>query len=74
MNYKIEKDVPISGKWAKSTRKTKYPFGKMKKNDSFYVPDKEAGNWAAPYAYGRDHNKTFVVRSEGKGVRVWRVK
>jgi hypothetical protein len=71
--YKIDKDVPVPEKFT-----SKYPFGDMEVNDSFFVEgtDKKtmrrligASNWASK----RYPATRYSVRKVDGGVRVWRI-
>lgn len=69
--YKIEKNVPLPG-----GRPCRFPFPEMRKGDSFLAPKKD-GRYLRAYAslYGKRHNVSFTVRSDGNGsLRCWRIK
>lgn len=73
--YKIEKDVPKP-----KGSKTKYPFREMEVGDSVFIPDApKASNgqfvtmtYIAKSQHKPNHAK-FTQRTEGSGLRVWRV-
>lgn len=67
---KIESDIPYPKRLSLAE---KYPFGKMKVNDSFYTELSRKLIAGAASRYGRRNNKRFSIRSEGSGCRVWRI-
>jgi len=73
--YKIEKDIPIP------ESEMTYPFGKMKKGDSFFIKCVDDDllkmrNIIANHSRNFRHSSTkdwlFTVRKVKGGVRVWR--
>jgi hypothetical protein len=66
----IETDVPLP----KFARSTKYPFSHMAVNESvFFVGEDINGKaYRAALTCGARHDKRFVARREGKGIRIWR--
>lgn len=70
MNYKIEKD--------KILPRTKYPFDKMKKGDSFLEPDFKRANTlkasASMFSKFIKGKMKFSVRKEEGGYRCYRIK
>jgi hypothetical protein len=66
--YKIEKGIPLPAKMRKAS---KYPWGEMKKGDSFFVSGKPKGLYTA----AAKHGIKIAIRPEKKGgkegVRVW---
>lgn len=70
-DFVIEKKA-VKGKAGKPL---KYPFDKLEKGQSFIVPDTEISNISpSARAYGKRHKKQFSCNSEGKNVRVSRIK
>jgi hypothetical protein len=71
MAYKIEKGIAIPPTQRKRT--SKYPWADMKTGDSFFVPGKPKGLYAA----AKQNGLKIAVRPEKKGtkegVRVWKV-
>lgn len=58
-------------------RPLKYPFNKMEVKDSFGVDYSKGEYDRIKYAiqyYKRNYKKNFSMRSDGKIIRVWRVK
>lgn len=82
-NFKIESGLEIPP-MQRVARESKYPFSKMRVNDSFFVPDVKPSTLHAcitrfqkgPNGIEKNKPKKFVTRSvkEGNknGVRVWR--
>lgn len=65
--FKIEKNVPVS-------TRCKYPLPDMEIGDSFFVgADYCRRARTRAFSYGKKHNKKFIARKEGNGVRIWRV-
>lgn len=67
----IDKKIPMEGN--KVGRKSKYPFGGMEVGDSFFVDGVKSSairNLAS--TTGQRLGKTFSVRIQGDGYRVWR--
>ena len=74
-DFKIQKGIAIPPIMAASGRAPKYPFGKMSVSDSFFFFAALKSKVAfAAYSYGHRNSMKFMVRAEGGGVRVWRVK
>lgn len=80
---KVEKDVPMPSKARKSSKKNNIAdvLVKMKKGDSFLMPNKVATNTikylssaANSFVKNKKKNWKFVTRSEKDGVRIWRTK
>lgn len=72
MAFAIEKNVPMpSGMMGSKV----YPFGEMAIGDSFVASGErvQARLASAAYGYGKYHQKKFICRKDGAGVRVWRV-
>lgn len=70
---KIDKNVPIP--LARNKAKYKYPWDKMEVNDSFYIDTPAAGLHAMIRVRNTRHPEmTFIVRKDGNGARVWRIK
>jgi hypothetical protein len=67
---KIEKDVPLP----RGSRATKYPFTHMDVGDSVFFSDEKVGGKAhkAAISCADRHNKKFIARREGDGIRIWR--
>lgn len=68
--YKIEKGVPIAKVGGIGQNGSKYPFAEMDVGDSFAGPKLVR---PAAFAYAKEHHVTFKTRTEGDGVRVWRI-
>ena len=66
--FTIDKDRPIPP----TRRQTKYPFGEMEVGDSFFAENKKAVSAAHVWASTHPGVK-FATRTEGDGVRVWRL-
>jgi hypothetical protein len=66
----IETNVPLP----EFLRSTKYPFSHMAVNESVFFSGEDINGKAyrAALACGTRHKKRFVVRREGKGIRIWR--
>lgn len=70
---KIEKGVPIPPN--SSGRVSKYPFTEMEIGDSIYIDAPPQKVRPSTQGFSSRHPEyRFVTRTEGKGVRVWRVK
>jgi len=66
---KIDKNIPIPNR-------SKYPFAEMEVGDSIFI-DKtttQSSVCQMAYTYGKKNNKKFTSRTEGNGVRIWRIK
>jgi hypothetical protein len=54
-----------------------YGWDKMKNGDSMFFPDKPFGSQSevvkTARAWGKRNNAKFSARTEGNGVRIWRV-
>ncbi len=74
-NYKIDKGLPIPPK-SRAGNQCKYPWGKMKKGDSFFAkePYKNLYGSANAWAKRRENGWVFEARPEKGGGRIWRVK
>lgn len=74
MEIKIEKNVPIP-KPNGSGRPAKYPWKSMEVGDSFFVNGgTKTTTLSNSAAYQRAlTGRKFAVRTEGEGVRVWRI-
>lgn len=71
--FKIEKNVALP----KHARTSKYPFADMEVGDSFANPDTtRTALYTAAYQWAKQdgNGKKFIVREEGKGARIWRIK
>lgn len=68
--FKIEKNIPVPDGY----RRSNWPFDEMEVGDSFAVPKAKA-RVAKQAAYNRNKgiDRRYVTRSEGDGVRIWRV-
>jgi len=65
----IEKNVDLP----KGRNKYNHPYKEMQVGDSFFVEDgKLSAICNNNYRMKKILNATFIARSEGKGVRVWR--
>jgi len=71
MNYKIEKNIPVSKNYA--GRSAKYPFGEMEIGDSVLIEGLKSKPVVAASAYGKNNGKKFSSRAEGNGFRIWRI-
>ena len=69
---KIDKHIPIP---QKPKAKPKYPFLDMNVGESIFFDGQGVGGTAyfAAMSVGRRHNRVFCGRSEGSGVRIWRI-
>ena len=69
----IEKNVPISSTRT-NTGESPYPLDKMEIGDSFWV--KELPKKISPSVsyWGKKMSRKFCLRTQGEGVRVWRIK
>ena len=69
----IEKNVPIP----EFGMNGKYGFTAWKVNDCEYFPDQPLRSQSLPsraaHSTGARQGKKFTIRSEGTGVRIWRV-
>lgn len=69
---KIEKNIPMP------SLSSKYPFADMQVGDSVFFDNEPAGSQSKPVIaarnFGSKNDMKFLSRSEGAGVRVWRVK
>lgn len=72
MDIKIDKKVPMPIMKGNSSQR-KYPFGKMKVGDSFYIEIERNKIASAASYYGIRNGVKFSLRLEGNGFRVWRV-
>jgi hypothetical protein len=69
--FAIVQGVPIPGIKPPSV----YPFADMQVGDSFYCEaSHKLSVRTSAHVYGRKFKVKFVTRSDGSGVRVWRVK
>lgn len=68
----IEKGVPIPPS-SGGGRKPKYPWREMKVGDSFFVEGEPIKLRNSLYPLATRHNIKLTIRTEGNGVRVWRV-
>ena len=68
---KIEKNIPLRG------YKSKYDFGKMELRDSVFFDNEPLASKSNPAvaaaSYGARLGLKFSARTEGNGVRIWRV-
>ena len=57
-------------------RPAKYPYRDMEIGDSVFIPNQKlkAGAYASAMKHGRVYGKKFIGRTEGDGLRIWRVK
>jgi hypothetical protein len=71
---KIEKNIPMPS----SAFRSKYPFADMQVGDSVFFDNEPMRSQSKPvisaHNFGTRNNMKFSARSEGNGVRVWRVK
>jgi hypothetical protein len=68
---KIDKNVPVP---AHRHAQSMYPFAELDVGDSFHAPDKAIKNfYPVVTKWKKKLQRNFIVRAEGKGVRVWRI-
>lgn len=68
----VEKNIPMPPQG--SGRPTKYPWRDMQPGDSFFVPGETVQSFAGNLSSRlRNHGEQYRSRTEGDGVRVWRV-
>lgn len=75
--FHVEKGIPVPEIKGNAAR---YPFQTMEPGDSFFIPVREGETlarvrsraYSASRTYGIRHKKSFLVRTMGNGVRVWR--
>lgn len=73
---KIEQGHPLPGTPTGVGRPNIYPFKEMKPGDSVWFDSAEhilQRVRVAAYVYGRNKGWKFATRTEGEGLRVWRV-
>jgi hypothetical protein len=72
--FTIDKGIVVPEKTANGKAPI-YPFKKMQKGDSFFVPDSAEMEKVkgAAYSYARFHNLEFSARKETGGMRIWRI-
>lgn len=76
--YAIEKghEIPwaANAKW-NLPKSNIYPFEVMDVGDSFFVPDQGTKGSAVVQSrrYGQAYGQVYTSRSEGGGVRIWRI-
>ena len=72
---KIEKDIPAP---VGGPSNLKYPFHEMEVGDSIFFADEPQASQSKPVIAARNFARTYgrkvVSRSEGTGVRIWRIK
>jgi len=69
MSIAIEKNVPPP----EIKKRNSYPYKTMDVGDSFFVEDTDIRTMCNNnYRAGKTHERKFVARREGNGVRVWR--
>lgn len=68
MAYKIDKNVPVPSAQRKGS---KYPWAQMKVGDSFFIPGKPKGLYAAAKGAGIKITVRTVKEKGKEGVRVW---
>lgn len=86
-NLIIDKDIPIREHSRKKilreiefidtyhSLRSIYPYKQMIINDSFFIPFANLRNVVMNnYRYAKLLNTKYVARSEGNGIRVWRIK
>jgi hypothetical protein len=84
MNFKIERNVPMTPIVRKVKFNSKYPIAKLQVNESFFVPIENksraslSGTLSSTvYNFKRAvpsaQNRKFVIRTNTEGARVWRV-
>jgi hypothetical protein len=73
VEFKVESGVPVSAYPGGKTRK--YPFDRMKVNDSFIVTSVETMKRArnAAYLYGGRNNCKFTCRKDIRHKSRWRI-
>jgi len=69
-SIKIEHDVPIPT----MKQRQKYPIDQMKVGDSFFVADAKPTKFGSIRLHWRLKGIEIMTRSEGTGVRIWRIK
>lgn len=73
----IEKNIPIPSGTGITGRRAKYPFGEMEVGDSLFIDNEPRGSQSgasmASKQHGARYGKKFTSRTEGNGVRIWRV-
>jgi len=74
--FKIEKNIKVKGR---TPRGESYPFKDMEVGDSFLIPDvgnkkSQIRNTIYNYANYIGLHGCFATRTEGNGIRVWKVK
>jgi len=75
MSYEIENNVPMPDR--RNGKPPKYPLSQLEVGQSFWVPltdaTPESIRTAAANASRRYQGRKFATRTEGNGVRVWRL-
>jgi len=67
-SIKIDKNAPLPAP------RVKWPFHEMEVGDSFLIPaGQEKACRSSAWTYGKKHGMKFAVRTEKKGVRIWRI-
>jgi hypothetical protein len=72
--FKIEKGIPIPPDPRGRTEGSKYPFLQMEVGDSVYLPGKKSVGSILKYARSKKPELRFTTRTDGQGIRVWRIK
>ena len=71
--YVIEDDHPLPALAQPRGRKETYPWSSTEVGQSFYVPGKTVKQMHSSASKAKSRTgRTFAVRAEGDGVRVWR--
>jgi hypothetical protein len=67
---KIEANVPLP-----PAKQAKYPYARLKVGESFFVKGKKIHDMGGSTAYwSKRLNTQYVIRTEGDGVRIWRIR
>jgi hypothetical protein len=76
MKIKVERRIPIPAKQDRMPGdRSKYPWIRMKVGESFFVPNIGIVAFSSRVVHAAERFGTkYTCRTEGKGVRVWRVK
>jgi len=69
MSIAIERNIPPPD----IKKRNSYPYKSMDIGDSFFIPEVSIRTVCNNnYRAGKTHERKFVARREGNGVRVWR--
>jgi hypothetical protein len=70
----IDKHIPIPKLGGIIGAKFKYPWLTLAIGESFFVPDKSITNFSPTVCHAaRRVGRKFTCRTQGNGVRVWRI-